>query len=242
MSEESTSTVSRRTALRGAAAAAAIGATGALTSSASAAGRVAKSVVGPLKVRKRLKLVDKEDQQRFLHQSSKPPVFLQGKKYPASARSGPDDGSYFIFNDENQDEKGGITVDSNVAQLSFDYPTVDALHLNAVNDGPAGAAQLSMRQMPDPSIPIEDLTPEDAPQRVLLGTDTVGDGALLFLYDSKGRPRISLQVDGDDVPRIQILDGDGNVVAQLPPEAPSGGSAGEVSPLLAPPSGRSLAG
>jgi hypothetical protein len=238
MSEESTSTISRRHALRGAAAAAALGATGALASSASAAGRVAKNVVGPLKVRKRLKLVDKEDQQRFLHQSTKPPVFLQGKKYPASARSGPENGSYFIFNDENQNERGGLTVDPNVAQLSFDYPTVDALHLNAVNEGAAGASQLSMREMPDPSIPIEELTPEDAPPRVLLGTDNVGDGSLLFLYDSMGRPRITLQVDGADVPRIQILDADGNVVAQLPPEeaATAKPQANQVSPLLAPPS------
>jgi hypothetical protein len=93
-----------------------------------------------------------------------------------------------------------------------------------------------MRQMPDPSIPIEDLKPEDAPPRVLLGTDNVGDGSLLFLYDSKGRPRISLQVDGDDVPRIQILDADGNVVAQLPPEeqAPARASKAGISPLLEP--------
>jgi hypothetical protein len=239
MSDESTGTLSRRTALRGAAAAAAIGATGALTSSASAAGRLAKTVVGPLKVRKRLKLVDREDQQRFLQQSTKPPVFLQGKKYPASARQGPEDGSYFIFNDENQNERGGIIVDPGVAQLSFDYPTVDALHLNAVNQDAAGASQLSMREMPDPSIPPEELTPEDAPPRVLLGTSNVGDGSLLFLYDSNGRPRIALQVDGNDVPRIQILDADGNVVAQLPPEEQTTQSTRRLSPLLTPaPPGR----
>jgi hypothetical protein len=232
MSEESTSPLSRRTVLGSAAAAAAVAAAGPLTSSAVAA--LEKS--GPLEVRKRLKLVDRKGQQRFLQQSTKPPVFLNGKKYPANQRSGPDDGSYFIFNDENQSERGGITVDTNVAQLSFDYPTVDAVHLNAVNQDAAGAAQLSMRQMPDPSIPIEDLKPEDAPPRVLLGTDNVGDGALLFLYDSKGRPRITLQVDGDDVPRIQILDGDGNVVAQLPPESDvkTKASAGRLSPLLEP--------
>jgi hypothetical protein len=100
-----------------------------------------------------------------------------------------------------------------------------------------GLSQLNMRQMPDPSIPIEDLKPEDAPPRVLLATDNVGDGSLLFLYDSKGRERIKLQVDGDDVPRIQILDADGNVVAQLPPEdqVQTRASGGELSPLLGPP-------
>jgi hypothetical protein len=234
MSEQNSSRLTRRSALRGAAAGVAIGATGALAGPISSASGAEKS--GPLDVRKRLRLLDKEGQQRFLQQSTKPPVYLAGKKYPAGQRGGPDDGSYFIFNDENQDERGGITVDHNVAQLSFDYPTVDAIHLNAVNDGAAGASQLSMRQMPDPSIPIEDLKPEDAPPRVLLGTDNVGDGSLLFLYDSKGRPRISLQVDGDDVPRIQILDADGDVVAQLPPEEPAQAKQSErrLSPLLQP--------
>ena len=234
MSDASTDKLTRRAAVKGAAAAAAVGATGAIAGASAANGA---ETSGPLEVRKKLQLVDNKGQQRFLQQSTKPPVFLQGKKIPASQRGGDPDGSYFIFNDENQDERGGITVDPNVAQLSFDYPTVDALHLNAVNEGTAGLSQLSMRQMPDPSIPIEDLKPEDAPPRVLLATDNVGDGSLLFLYDSKGRPRIKLQVDGDDVPRIQILDADQNVVAQLPPEdvTPAKSSREELSPLLGPP-------
>ena len=233
MSDASTDRLTRRAAVKGAAAAAAVGATGAIAGASAANGA---ETSGPLEVQKKLKLVDKDGKQRFLQQSTKPPVFLQGKKIPASQRGGDPNGSYFIFNDENQDERGGITVDPDVAQLSFDYPTVDAIHLNAVNEGAAGASQLSMRQMPDPSIPIEDLKPEDAPPRVLLGTDNVGDGSLLFLYDSQGRPRITLQVDGNDVPRIQILDGDGNVVAQLPPEeqVQAKSSGGELSPLLAP--------
>jgi hypothetical protein len=228
----STSRVSRRTALRGGAAIAGIGVAGALTATASADDGSA-TTVGPLRVRKQLQLVDKTNRQRFLLQSTKPPVILNGKVYPPEQRGGPDDGSYFIFNDSNENERGGITVDPSVAQLSFDYPTVDAVHLNAVNSGAAGAAQLSMRQMPDPSIPIEDLKPEDAPPRVLLGTDNVGDGSLLFLYDSKGRPRITLQVDGNDVPAIQVLDADGNVVAQLPP-AGIGAAAARAKPKLSP--------
>jgi hypothetical protein len=58
--------------------------------------------------------------------------------------------------------------------------------------------------------------------RVLLATDNGGDGALLFLNDSKGQTRIALQVDGDDVPTIKIFDAQGNVVAQLPPSPPAG--------------------
>jgi hypothetical protein len=235
MSDGNTESLTRRNALRGAAAAGVIGTAGAFAAHASAAESDAgKTRLGPLRVRKQLQLVDNEGQQRFLHQSSKPPIFLNGEEFPAEQRSGPDDASYFVFNDQNQSEKGGITVHSEVAQLSFDYPTIDALHLGAQSEGSAAVAQLWMRQMPDPSIPPEELTPEDAPQRVLLGTDTVGDGALLFLYDSKGRPRITLQVDGDDVPRIQILDADGNVVSSLPPveETPAQSRQPELSPLL----------
>ena len=85
-----------------------------------------------------------------------------------------------------------------------------------------GVASLSVREMPDPTIPPDELTEEDAPQRILLGTDNAGSGALLFLNDSQGRPRIKLHVQGNDEPVIQVLDADGNVVAQLPP-APADG-------------------
>jgi hypothetical protein len=185
----------------------------------------------------RLKLVDKLKRQRFLLQSTKPPIILNGVTYPADLRSGPPDGSYLLFNDENENERGGITVSPDSAQLSLDWPNVDAMHLGASTfPGALGAASLSMRQMPDPTIPPDELEPGDAPQRVLLGTSNAGDGAVLALYDSQGRPRILLQVDGQDVPRIQILDADGGVVSQLPPEeAQLTGPAGGLSTYLQPP-------
>jgi hypothetical protein len=143
----------------------------------------------PARVRLSLRLDDRRRQQRFLLSSTKPPVYLNGKTYPAEQRGGPDDGSYFIFNDENQSEKGGITVSSNGAQLSFDYPQVQGLTMNTAYAGKLGAAQLSMVQMPDPDIPVEELTRDDVPQRVLLGCSNAGDGSLLFLYDSAERRR-----------------------------------------------------
>ncbi len=237
MSDGNTESLTRRKALQGAAAAGVIGTAGALTAGASSAAAATSDGIeksGPLRVRKELQLVDQEGQQRFLQQSTKPPVFLNGETFPPEEREGPDDASYLIFNDQEQSEKGGIVVHSDFAQLSFDYPTVDALHLGSENVGSVGGAVLAMRQMPDPSIPREELTEEDAPRRVLLGTDNAGDGALLFLYDSKGRPRITLQVDDEDVPRIQILDGDGNVVSSLPPteETPTPSARRELSPIL----------
>ncbi|HET9421787.1 MAG TPA: hypothetical protein VFO49_11665 [Nocardioides sp.] len=231
----------RRGALRAAAVGSAAGGLGLVSSAGAAPAKALARVLGPLRVIKKLQLVDGARKQRFLLQSTKPPVYLNGVTYPPEQRSGPPNGSYFIFNDENQSERGGITVSPEAAQISFDWPTIDAVHLNAISyPGALGAALLSMRQMPDPSIPPEDLTPEDAPPRVLLGTSNAGDGAVLALYDSLGRPRIQLQVDGTDVPRIQILDEDGQVVAQLPPEEPGAdrAEAGELSTLLQPPASR----
>jgi hypothetical protein len=178
-----------------------------------------------LRVKEQLLFVDRAEHQRLLWQSTKPPVFVQGRTFPAEARGGPPEGSYFIFNDEDQNEKGGITVSRNGSQASFDYPNVQAITLGTAFEGKAGASQLSMVEMPDPDIPVEELTREDVPIRVLLGTSNVGDGSLLFLYDHSGRPRITLHVDGEDVPRIQILDADGGVVASLPPEEPAAAAA-----------------
>lgn len=80
-----------------------------------------------------LQLIDGSRRQRFLVQSTKPPVYLNGATYPPEQRSGQPNGCYFIFNDENQSERGGITVSPDAAQLSFDWPTIDAVHLNAVS-------------------------------------------------------------------------------------------------------------
>lgn len=79
-----------------------------------------------------------------------------------------------------------------------------------------------------------------APRRIVLGTDNAGD-ALLWLCDSKRRPRITLQVDGNDVPRLQILDADGNIVAQIPPASGSGAAPPAPSSSLTTRS-RSMAG
>jgi hypothetical protein len=232
-----TQRLNRRGALRAAAVGTAAGGAALTGPAAAAQGKGLARLLGPLRVIKKLQLVDGARKQRFLMQSTKPPVHLNGVTYPPEQRSGPPNGSYFIFNDENQSERGGITVSPEAAQISFDWPTIDAVHLNAISyPGALGAALLSMRQMPDPSIPPEELTPEDAPPRVLLGTSNAGDGAVLALYDSHGRPRIQLQVDGTDVPRIQILDEEGQVVAQLPPEEPGVDRerGGELSSLLQP--------
>ena len=211
-------TVDRRGALRATAAgAAAVGV--AATAAAPASAAEPETMItpfGPLRVRKKLQVVDRDGKQRFLMQSTKPPVYVNGEKLPASERSGPEDGSYFLFNDETQNERGGITVAPGIAQLTLDWPSTQAVSLSAnVLEGDLPLAMLAMQQRPDPSIPPEDLTPADAPTRVMLGT-APPLGAVLSLNDSSGKTRIALQVDGQDQARIVIFDGAGNVVAQIP--------------------------
>jgi hypothetical protein len=226
------SRVSRRTALTGAAAMAGVGAVGAFTATAKAAGDPGANAttVGPLHVKKQFMLIDKNSRQRFLMQSTKPPVILNGQTIPADQRGGPDDGSYFIFNDENENEKGGITVSSGGGLLSFDYPNIDAMHLQVIIAGALGGSVLTMREMPDPTLPPTEIPPETAATRIQLATANDGTGAALLLSDSHGNPRILLQVDGDDNAFLLFLDADGNVVAQFPPA--EGAAATRAKPKL----------
>ena len=162
-----TSDLSRRGALMASIVAAGAGsAVGASASKATAAG--VSEDVGPVVAHRKVQLLDGDDQQRFLLQTNKPPLYVDGGGYE---RSGPLHGGYFIFNDQDQSKRGDITVDREVAQASLDWPTVDALHLGAYQTSAAtGAASLSMRRMPDPAIPPDEVTSADAPERVILGT------------------------------------------------------------------------
>jgi hypothetical protein len=94
---------------------------------------------------------------------------------------------------------------SDTAQLTLDFANAQGITLGTSWQGKTGLAAVSFNQMPDPSLPPDQV--HSVPQRAALG----------WTSDSGGRTRILLQVDANDVPRIQILDAHGNVVAQLPP-------------------------
>ncbi|MEV4106353.1 hypothetical protein [Nonomuraea sp. NPDC049695] len=165
--------------------------------------------------RESFRVVDRRGRQRFLASSSKPPMIVGGKTYPADQRQGPE-GTYLIFNDGDGNEKGGITASSVGASLSLDYTNAQAITLATRWQGVHGAAMLEMKHMPDPALPVEQVPA--MPSRVQLGYSTP-EGAFLVLNDSRGRPRIVLEIDGDDKPMIKVLDSEGKVVGQLP-EAP----------------------
>ncbi|HEX7304655.1 hypothetical protein [Lentzea sp.] len=199
------STLSRRTALRGAALAA--GATAAAASSppATAESR-GKEVRDAFTVR------DHRGRQRLLADTRRPPVLLGGRVIPAEERRGPENGTYLIFNDENGNERGGVVAGAAQASVSLDYVNAQAITLGAQWQGQHGATALFFKQMPDPALPVEQTPP--TPTRVELVWSTA-DGSVLALNDSAGRPRIVLSVDAGDVPSIRVLDENGAVVGSL---------------------------
>jgi hypothetical protein len=164
--------------------------------------------------RESLTLTDEQGRQRFLATSRKPPVIIDGQVLPASKRQGDDNATWLIFNEDQGSERGGIVAAHDTAQLTLDFANAQGITLGTSWQGKTGLAAVSFNQMPDPSLPIDQVPA--VPQRAALGW--VSDfGAVLTLNDSRGRTRILLQVDADDVPRIQVLDAQGKVVAQLPP-------------------------
>ncbi|AUI58330.1 hypothetical protein B1H26_33190 [Amycolatopsis sp. BJA-103] len=171
----------------------------------------AESTVNGKQVSPSFTVVDKRGRQRFLLDSRKPPLIIDGQTYPPERRSGPENGSYLIFNDETGDEKGGLLVHPTGGHIAFDYPhAVDGINLSLSAKDGVGGAGLTINGIPDPDAgPGVRATP-----RALFGCHTAF-GAQLALCDSQGRPRIVLQVDENDRPTIKILDGDGKTINEL---------------------------
>lgn len=53
--------------------------------------------------------------------------------------------------------------------------------------------------------------------RAFMGKDQNGE-MTIKLMDSKGKPRIRMAIDENDVPRMEFLNGEGEVIYKLPPE------------------------
>lgn len=200
-----TSQLSRRAALQGAAVA--------FTAGAVATPAAARAETGGEHDPQSFTVRDNRGRQRVLADTRRPPVIIGGKVIPAEQRQGPEHGTYLIFNDENGSERGGVVAGASEASFSLDYVNAQALTLATKWQGEHGATALFFKQMPDPRLPVEQTPP--MPNRVELVWST-GDGAVLALNDSKGRPRIVLSVDAQDVPSIRVLDENGAVVGSLP--------------------------
>ncbi|GAA1636431.1 hypothetical protein [Actinoplanes couchii] len=162
--------------------------------------------------RESFKVTDRRGRQRFLLDSRKPPIIIDGREIPAAQRGGPENASWMIFNDDNGNEIGGILAATTGGSITFDYPgAVDAIKVSSTWRDGVGGAGLNVNAHPT-AMPTSGAPKE----RVLLGWRS-DLGAMLHLTDSQGRPRISLQVDVNDNPSIHILDATGQVVSRFPP-------------------------
>ncbi|MBA2310843.1 MAG: hypothetical protein H0W01_16460 [Pseudonocardiales bacterium] len=202
--------VGRRTVLTSAAAGVAAG--GALLATSSATAEAQAQDGSGSAARESFTVVDRRGRQRFLVDTRKPPIIIGGKTHPPSMRSGPENATYLLFNDDNGEERGGLLATADGAHLAFDYPNaVDGVSLGIGWAGNTGGAGLELRGMP-----IAGSGPDvRAVPRARLGCHTSA-GALLQLCDSQGRPRIVLQVDSHDNPSITLLDENGRTTMQLP--------------------------
>lgn len=158
-------------------------------------------------------ITDRRGRHAFTFTTSKPPAVYAGRVIPASERNAPDPASYMIFNDENGDERGGLVASSSRTFLTLDYPNADAVELYAETEDECPGAGLTIRTMPDAALPPDQAWPGSAPAAQIGWRQ--GLGSMLMLHDSHGKPRIVLSVGPDDVPRIQVLDPEGNLVRDL---------------------------
>lgn len=204
---------SRRAVLGAAAAATAGTAAAAATGASAAAADDGKSTRDPV-ARHSMKVVDDQHRQRFLADTEKPPIIIDGKTYPPSQRQGPDHATWLIFNDDDGSERGGIVASTDGGQLSFDYPNAQGMTLLAQRDGQSGTAGLFVAQMPDPNLGPTQVTQVFSGVWAGWGSNS---GSQVILGDTKGRARVVVQVDTHDVPSILFLDEEGKVTFQLPP-------------------------
>ncbi len=186
----------------------------------------------------RLNVVEKDGRLKLVlsNQERQPAPRAAGQDLPRDAKSP----AILFYNDEG-DECGGLVfsgrkVDGKVQasqSLTFDqyqqdqtlqlvYSEEDATRLVGlrVKDRPAiplpeHARRLAAwQQLPEGPAKAAALNPLRAPDRVFVGKSN--GNAAVFLFDTKGQPRIKLLVDANNVARLDFLDAAGNVVQRLP--------------------------
>ena len=158
----------------------------------------------------------------------------------ADDRTGSRGAGMLFFNDDGF-ECGGLAFGGKdgeaSASLTFDRYLTDQVVQLAYGERD-GMYECGLVLMDRPATPIVELIDEQRriqalPQdeqaqalermseglaaRIIIGRGPDGRAGVI-LNDSKNRPRIILEVDGNDEPRMQFLDADGNVTFSLPPE------------------------
>jgi hypothetical protein len=187
---------------------------------------------------RRINIVDGDGVLRMAIASKEktPNPIIGGKEFVTNRR--PSAG--FIFFNDDGDECGGLTFGNKTAGLMFDRYQQDQVvgliyreddrgrryGLTIWDRAERSVTELverleAIRSMPDG--PEKQQAQKDletdfrAPVRLFVGKEPQG-GASVVISDSMGRERIRIGMGADDVPRIELLDEDGQVVHSLPPK------------------------
>lgn len=178
-----------------------------------------------------------------------PPVWMDGKDLlPGHRQNDPISGIMF-YNNEG-DEAGGLIYGSSkdengeyesMASLTFDQYKQDQvvqMHYNEQNgdrhygfsiyDRPnkplsellKSSHKIESEQIPkDEKAALMDKLWEGNTARAFMGKTVNGEVAVR-LMDSKGNQRIRMVIDENDVPKMEFLDANGEVIYKLPPDTP----------------------
>jgi hypothetical protein len=186
----------------------------------------------------RINVVEKDGKLKLVisNQERQPAPRAAGQDIPRDVKTP----AILFYNDEG-DECGGLVfqgrkVDGKVQasqSLTFDQYQQDQTMQLVYSEEDANR-MVGMRIKDRPEIPLPEharrlaewqkmeegpakaaaLDPIRAPDRVFVGKSN--GNAAVFLFDTKGQPRIKMVVDANNVARLDFLDATGNVVQRLP--------------------------
>jgi hypothetical protein len=176
-----------------------------------------------------------------------PPAIMDGKDFlPGHRQNWPISGMMF-YNGEG-DECGGLIFGSekkengeytSSASLTFDqYKQDEVITMTYDNENGVSTYGFQIKDRPKTPLPeqvkrLQEIRESDkdeatkrqeiqalwegSTQRAYMGKNKQGE-VHVCLMDKKGKPRLRMLVDEQDNPRMEFLDGEGNVLYKLPPE------------------------
>jgi hypothetical protein len=196
----------------------------------------------------KLNIVDKEGNVKLslFNSDNIPPAIMDGEDILPGHRQDDNTSGIMFYNGEG-DECGGLIFGSKKKEngeyesglsLTFDQYKQDQVVQMLVSEN-NGQRNYGFNIYDRPNKPITDLIEEsqkvqkmeDGPekqkalkelfdgnhQRIFMGKSQNGDVSVR-LSDSKGKERIRMVIDIDDVPRMEFLNGLGEVIYRLPPK------------------------
>lgn len=131
---------------------------------------------------------------------------------------GYDSGAGLTFDQFKQDQVLGIQLSEHNGQRYYGYHVWDQpnVHLSELIDRYENI--MDMPDGPNKVAALKEFKRSGWAERLFMGKRN--DQLILAMSDSKGRERIRLSIGADDVPRMEFLDENGQVIYSLPPAGP----------------------